>query len=354
MSETKVLTTLDLTGLRVVNMDGTPIQPPPQMVVRKRSAIEARLAAQGVGLVPCPGCDPKQNVRLKVPAVAEAVVAASLAKAQEASRTPGQDHLRSLAQAVPSLPVDKTWACGMTTVPERRANGLLLRTLASLRTAGFGNPRLFVDGARDLGPGDGSGYEGDVTLRWPKVGTVGNWILSTWELLIRNPDAARFAIFQDDFVACQGLRAYLDAAPWPDKSYLNLFTFRENDAVVRGQAPGWHRGCNLNNESYPAHWQKGLGAVALCFTREGLVTLLNSKHLTDKATDTADENGRVRGRIRIDGAVVTAMNLAGWSEVVHQPSLVQHVGLESSMGSGPQAQALTFKGEEWDATSLLK
>jgi hypothetical protein len=56
---------------------------------------------------------------------------------------------------------------------------------------------------------------------------------------------------------------------------------------------------------------------------------------------------------KIDGAVVTAMNKAGWREMVHNPSLLQHTGRISSMGNMPHKEAESWRGEEWDARELL-
>jgi hypothetical protein len=58
----------------------------------------------------------------------------------------------------------------------------------------------------------------------------------------------------------------------------------------------------------------------------------------------------------IDGAVVEAMNLAGFSEFIHNPSLVQHNGPTSSitgMKWGALSIARSFPGESFDCLSLL-
>jgi hypothetical protein len=130
------------------------------------------------------------------------------------------------------------WSCGVTTIPAGRPN-LLPRTLASLRAAGFGPFRLFVDGDRDAASWEREfGY--DVTVRYPALRTFGNWILALAELLIRNPGADRYLVAQDDFVTCRNVRSYLERCPYPDRGYLNLLTFLDNEQVVRGQAVGWY------------------------------------------------------------------------------------------------------------------
>lgn len=220
------------------------------------------------------------------------------------------------------------WAYGVTTVPSRFED-LLPRTLASLARAGFDKPRLFVDGAGEL-PSALAQYE--VTRRDPVIRTYGNWVLAAWELYIRTPSADRYAVFQDDFVTYPNLRRYLDGCAYPKKGYWNLYTFPENEK----QFQGWYQSNQL-----------GKGAVALVFSGEALRFLLGQKYFIERPMDVA------RGHRVVDGGIVTAFKNAGWKEYVHNPSLVQHTGKQSSMGSGPQELANTFRGEEFDAAELL-
>ena len=73
--------------------------------------------------------------------------------------------------------------------------------------------------------------------------------------------------------------------------------------------------------------QHGRGAVALVFNQEAAVKLLSSQYMQIRIMDA------VKGHKSIDGAVVTAMNMEGWTEYVHNPSLTQHTGEVSSMGN---------------------
>lgn len=238
------------------------------------------------------------------------------------------------------------WACGVTTVPERRAC-LLPGTLQSLAAAGFDRPRLFVDGARpQLDPWVRDKPDLEVTHRWPLIRTFGNWALGLAELYVREPGADRFAMFQDDLVAVRNLRAYLERCPYPERGYLNLYTFPSNQAIAPAGG-GWYEGALLASGSGDLRFQTGRGAVALVFSREAVVTLLCSQHMIERPQDAQN------GWKRLDGGVVTAMNKAGWREYVHSPSLVQHTGLVSSMRNRPHKQAESFPGEQFDALSLL-
>lgn len=232
------------------------------------------------------------------------------------------------------------WAYGVTTVPKRR-NTLLPRTLESLRAGGFDKPRLFVDGDKDTLSWEAE-FKLDVTARYPNIRTFGNWVLSMWELYARNPDADRYALFQDDMVTYRNLRSYLERQNYPEKAYLNLYTFPRNMRCFPaiGQTGRRNQGWYMSN-------QRGLGAVGLVFSRTAVCTLLASLHMVLRPQDPR------RGWRAVDGGVVESMKKAGWREYVHNPSLVQHTGTVSSMGNGPHAHAENFLGEDFDALELL-
>jgi hypothetical protein len=236
----------------------------------------------------------------------------------------------------------------VTTV-RSRIDHPLPQTLRSLRRAGFDDPRLFVDGDDDLKLWK-QRFGLEVTCRsGPPSKVVANWILSMLELYHREPLCDRYAIFQDDLVTYANLRAYLDHTPYPDRGYLNLYTFPQNQSIAPRRA-GWFEGVLLNGNSDPKRFQKGLGAVALVFSAEALRVLFTHPGLFDKSKHAS------YGRIKIDGGIVTAMNLQGWREYVHNPSLVQHTGEVSSREENTRRHptATSFLGEGYDALGLLK
>lgn len=251
------------------------------------------------------------------------------------------------------------WAYGVTTVPVRR-DTLLPGTLASLARAGFDAPRLFVDGCDD--PAEYRGFGLPVTVRPnPPLRVHGNWVLALYELYLREPAATKFAIFQDDILACHNLRAYLDRCPYPDgpvnpklkaaPGYWNLYTAPSNQELARSE--GWY-------ESN----QCGKGALALVFSREAVITLLSARHLVERPQDIH------RGWRAVDGGIVDSMRKAGWKEYVHNPGLVVHTGKVSSINKDRRAvvtdsthtpyvwdayyDRTSFRGESWDALSLVK
>lgn len=200
------------------------------------------------------------------------------------------------------------WSYGITTVPER-VNTLLPETIGSLASSGFLNPLVFIDGAADIGELTG---HGGLTIQFPNRGHLRNWLTALVGIFTANPTADRYAVFEDDFVCCNNLREYLEKMEWPENGYLNLLTHDENLLKVDGKR-GWH----LSN-------QLGRGAVALVFTQKAVLDLLRSPELFERTQETR--------RQCADGLVIDTLKPLGYREYIHYPSLVQHVGLVSSMG----------------------
>lgn len=239
------------------------------------------------------------------------------------------------------------WAYGVMSVYNRRLT-TLPRTLESLGAAGFDNPRLFVDGYHDS-----SIYlPYQATCHHPPLRPFGNWITALWELLIREPTAHRYAIFQDDVIAYKNLRQYLEAW-YPSQGYLNLFTFMENESLIQGKETGWYES---GIGKYASSKQAGRGALGLVFNREAAMSVLSSPDIVMKPVNSD------HGHRKIDGAVVTAMNAVGFMEYVHNPTLLQHIGEDSSIGNnwnpktetGILGTARSWRGEWFDSLSLLK
>lgn len=230
------------------------------------------------------------------------------------------------------------WAYGVTTVPERRGY-IFEGTLLCLKDAGFVAPRFFVDGAasdEEVAYYQNRGF--DCTIRCPRIYAYGNWLLALMELFIRNPNAERYAIFQDDILVVKNLRQYLNRCEFPKKGYWNLYTVPKNEALVPNTLySGWYESD-----------QKGKGALGLVFNREGLLNLLEQKDIIERPLDCH------RGKCGIDGAVVTVFEKLGWKEYVHIPSLVQHASDISTMQSRSWEVSTSFPGYEFDALTLIK
>lgn len=235
-----------------------------------------------------------------------------------------------------AMPIE--WSCAVTTIPQRLT--LLRNTLKSLENSGFRNVTLFVDAPHS----DKYAAIGQpVVFRGENAKTYRHWILTLVEMYARNPEADRFAIFQDDFVASRNLRAYLESCEFPKDGYWNLLTFMaDNEKIVSSMTTtGWTRSD-----------QKGKGAVGLVFDNAAVVDLLTQRSLYDRLWD------KIRGDRYTDGAVQEAMKRAGRFEYVHNPSLIQHTGTVSTVASRtwgtrmPNPNAQTFKGEDFNLLAL--
>lgn len=221
----------------------------------------------------------------------------------------------------------KKWAVGITTVPDRLED-LLPRTIDSIIGAGFRSPQIFVDGdprSRKLPKGF------KTVVRSQRVQAYCNFSLALHELFVSEPQADLYAMFQDDLMACHGLRFYLEACPYPENGYWNLFTFPINETLSSGWSPAKFR---------------GKGAVALVFDRATARKLLTSPfwHNWPQRKD---------GWKSVDKAVTKALRRRQVTEYTHMPSLVYHVGDQSTVGSRRHAVARSFKGLHWDARILL-
>ena len=212
------------------------------------------------------------------------------------------------------------FAYGMTTIP--RQPDYLEKSVASLVQAGFS----------DFGK---AGYQQTHIFRDSPdpMGIVGHWVASLWELWVRYPRATRYILFQDDIEASKGLYDYLSKSEYPKEGYCNLCTYPENTTPELSK-PGWHR----SNK-------RGKGAQALMFDPKAVKALLTSGRLVSKPHDARNADRS------LDGMIVEAMENVGYKEYIHSPSLVDHVGKESTIGHEPTLHMPTFD-ETFDLLSL--
>lgn len=235
------------------------------------------------------------------------------------------------------------WSTAVTTVPSRSSS--LSETLEAIKSAGFNDVGLFVDSTEVIQ--NANLLEYNITYR-RNIRTYSHWYLTLAEMYLRDPYCQWYAIFQDDLIAVKNLRQYIEqsTADLPTRHYLNLFTFMENETIAQS-ATGW----------VPAYCDKearqlGRGAVGLVLPHRAATELLSNRHMIDRRQDS------VRGHRSLDGAVVEAMNSAGFKEYIHCPSLLQHTGEQSSMGNPwnrPDRYpfAKTFPGKDTDALTFL-
>jgi hypothetical protein len=212
------------------------------------------------------------------------------------------------------------WAYGITTVPER-VGTLLPQTIASLAAAGFDRPVLFVDGQI-------TGCDRHEVVCHPRVGQLRNWMHALFYLFTTR-DADRYAIFEDDVQACRQLREYLERCP-AGKVYWNLITLDENRAFTN-DVPGWHESNQL-----------GRSACGLVFDRSTVDCLLRMERFV---------RGPGNGETMSDAVVIATLKSLGYKELIHYPSLLQHVGLESTLGNSI-GRVSAFVSEDVDLLSV--
>jgi hypothetical protein len=200
------------------------------------------------------------------------------------------------------------WSYAITTVPERY-DRLLPQTVAELSKGGFDNPIIVLDGERPDYPSVLNTYRFVVH---PQLGHIGNWMLALHYAYLSNPRADFFAVFEDDLLCVRNLRTYLESCPYPEKGYWNLLTHNQNLAKA-GPVPGWY----LSN-------QKGWGAVGLVFDQVAVRKMVQSPDFITRGL-------HVR-KVGADGLVVQVLRKLGYQEYIHSPSLLQHVGMDSTLG----------------------
>lgn len=229
------------------------------------------------------------------------------------------------------------WAYGITTTPVRRYKELP-QTIKSLASAGFNEPRLFIDGIHgDTTSLDYSRFNLPLTFRSAVIGAMGNWALGMYELYIRAPAADFFVMFEDDLLACDNLKAYLSQCQHlKENAYCNLLTHDCNAA----RRPHEHNGWYLSD-------QRGKGAVGLAFSNATVCKLLSSKLFVERFRHPIGK------RLATDGAICDALVPSGFKEYVHYPSLLQHTGIESTLKGHKYGPVKSFN-ETFDPINLLK
>lgn len=248
-----------------------------------------------------------------------------------------------------------SWAVGLTTVSERK-DTTLPRTLASLKAAGWSEVRLFVDGCSQ-----GTVFQEPVTFRWPRIGAWANWHLGLLELHLREPNADAYMMVQDDVVFCKNVRQHLERTmPRSKSSWLNLYTVDQNESVISNKPIGWHEAASLVGQG-ANNRQVNKGALALVFSNQAVESLLSHSSIVSKCRGS-------KPKTNIDGTVGTALNALGHREMIHNPSLVDHIGgdcsiierqIEQEVKDKKRAhvratlpKCLSFRGEEFDCLNL--
>jgi hypothetical protein len=213
----------------------------------------------------------------------------------------------------------KSWAVGVTTAP--RAKSTLDACLDSLSRAGWDVPRLFVDSGVTIAD---RFSDLPLTFRETKLGPWPNYYLALVELLMREPEADAFMLVQDDVVFDDrhDLRSYLAEILWPADpiAAVSLYCSKAYTRPVSG----WHE--------LETRWI--WGALAFVFPRESAKRFVTDPLVFEHRSNPTE------GLVNIDiliGRWAHEQRLPIWFP---SPSLVQHIGNESSIWSDPNSRAI--------------
>jgi hypothetical protein len=208
---------------------------------------------------------------------------------------------------------------GITTAPRRQPT--FEQSIASLRETGF-NEEVHVFAEPDTFMTVPSLPRTHVHVNAKKQGCFANW-KTTLLYLLSNTKTPWLMIVQDDAVWAPGsadvLRTMMRDSRAPQSGFLSPYTSGSSTVVTKAFVDGW-------NETR-AGWQFW-GALALCMSRPAAEQL--SKH--SRFVKHCDSRA-------IDAVVAASMIDMGRPSYVHVPSLVDHIGVTSTIGRDREAAA---------------
>ena len=199
------------------------------------------------------------------------------------------------------------WGCS----PPPRPVPTVDRALLSLANAGFSSVHIFAE------PGS---WVPDQFAHLPRtvhgrsLGNLGNFYTSLASLLMLEPGADCYAIFQDDVEVALGLRAWCDGQLWPhDAGLVSLYT------------------CGVDHDSETG-WR--VLSRGMCHTFGAQAFVFRSDILKEFLTDGRLLEMREEGfRAGDDTAVGEWATRRGIGIAYHTPSLVNHVGVTSAIAA---------------------
>ena len=208
---------------------------------------------------------------------------------------------------------------GMTTAPRRQPT--FERSIASLRETGF-NEEVHVFAEPETFATVPKLPRTHLHVNEKKQGCFGNW-KTTLLYLLSNTKTPWLMIVQDDAVWAPGaavvLRTMMLDPRAPQSGFLSPYTSGSRTVVTKDFVDGW-------NETR-AGWQFW-GALALCMNRASAEQLTKHsrfvKHWDSKA---------------VDAVVAASMIDMRRPTYVHVPSLVDHIGVTSTIGRDREAAA---------------
>lgn len=223
------------------------------------------------------------------------------------------------------------WNVSITTC--RRNQNLLSSTLSCIEAAGWQNYTVYAE----PGSCDSDGPRVD---RLRNFGCWTNWICALFEAFQLDVDADLFAIFEDDIQICKNVRPYLDAI----LPSLGLFGAIALYTPSHLKKSAFGLQC-IHDESYMG--ARMWGTQGIVFTSESLASFL-----TYRSTVMFRREGLGVVNKNRDSALGMWAKQSCKKVYYHTPSLVQHVGNESTIQHAFH-ESEDFAGADFDAMSLL-
>lgn len=184
--------------------------------------------------------------------------------------------------------------CIITTCRRPNGEAYLAETVDSIQAAGFSAILMQADSD-------------------PRIGIVPHYRVSLYEATQWSNE--RFIVFQDDILVAKGLHDWLDAQDLPE-GVISLYT-----PSARSGPDGWQE-VDFTPTAQDAHpWLHSVGCCALMFTRE------IAKQLVELPPPIRTD--------RLGAWIGEYCYSTGTPFWVHNPSLVQHVGVQSARGFAP-------------------
>lgn len=225
------------------------------------------------------------------------------------------DHGPETKSARPAHRRQVVWAAGLLTAPRQQPT--IHRAARSLVRAGFGPLHIFAE--------PGSWIPGEIA-HWPAtrhgrtLGNLGNFLTSLTALLMLEPSADCYVVFQDDVQAADGLREWCEGQLWPeDRGLLSLYTC----GAVHGEKRGWR-----------------VLRPGLHHTFGGLGFVFRPDVLREFLADGRSHDIRAQRPSACDDLVVGEWaSRRGIGIAYHTPSLLDHIGAVSAIDANAHGTA---------------
>jgi hypothetical protein len=227
------------------------------------------------------------------------------------------------------------WSVGLQTCPRKDGSSFVFTAVEQIQKAGWQDVTIFAEPASPVPP------DQKVAFRPQRYGDWTNWIVGLFELFISNPFSDFFVMFEDDIVMCRNIRSYLEYA----------IPFLGNFGIISLYTPAkYHRKYLQVRNIFHDEKNQGYqvwGSQAIVLSRESARRLFASDLiLLYRHHGYGDDNAHK------DVALGQWAMYSRMPYFYHTPSLVEHTGLDSLIGSEPH-KSLDFVGETFDAASWI-